>query len=76
MKAILTKRQVEMLLKGEKLTYGRRSITIPKEGETPDQLRIWLSDDRYQKRVSVVVDTNELSVNFMLKEGAEQDDET
>lgn len=72
MKAILTKKQVEMLLEGKKLTYGRRSVMILKEGEIPDQLRIWLSDDRYQKRVSVVVDTNELSINFVLK-GVDQE---
>lgn len=73
MKAILTKKQVEMLLEGKTLTYGRRSIAIPKEGEIPDQLKWWLSDDRHQKKISVVVDTNELSVNFMPKEGMEQE---
>jgi hypothetical protein len=73
MKAILTKKQVEMLLEGKKLTYGRRSLMIPKEGEIPDQLRIWLSDDRYQKRISVVVDTNELSIDFVLREGTKQE---
>ena len=75
MKAILTKKQVEMLLEGKKLTYGRRSIMIPKEGEIPETLKWWLSDDRHQKEVSVVVDTNELSINFVLKGGAEQNDE-
>lgn len=73
MKAILTKKQVEMLLEGKKLTYGRRSLMIPKEGEIQDQLKGWLSDDRHQKRYNVLVDTNELSVAFVLKEGAEQD---
>ena len=73
MKAILTKKQVEMLLEGKKLTYGRRSLTIPKEGEIPDQLKLWLSADVFQKRFSVVVDTNELSIYFALREGAEQD---
>lgn len=71
MKAILTKKQVEMLLEGKALTYGRRSIAIPKEGEIPCLLRTWLSDDRHQKEVSVIVDTNELCINFMPKEGAE-----
>lgn len=64
MKAILTKKQVEMLLDGKSLTYGRRSIAIPKEGEIPDQLKLWISDDRYQKRYNVLVDTNDLSVDF------------
>lgn len=73
MKAILTKRQVEMLLEGKKLTYGRRSITIPKEGEIPYHLKLWLSEDIFQKRFSVVVDTNELSIDFALREGAKQD---
>lgn len=73
MKAILTKKQVEMLLEGEKLTCGRRSIMIPKEGEIPEALKWWLSDDRHQKEVSVVVDTNELSINFVLKGRAEQE---
>ena len=31
MKAILTKKQVEMLLEGKSLTYGRISIVIPKD---------------------------------------------
>ena len=73
MKATLTKRQVEMLLEGKKLTYGRRSIMIPKEGEIPDQLKWWLSEDIFQKRFSVVVDTNELSIDFALREGAKQE---
>lgn len=64
MKAILTKRQVEMLLEGKKLTYGRRSITIPEKGETQHQLKLWLSDDRYQERYNVIVDTNELALDF------------
>lgn len=57
-----------MLLEGKKLTYGRRSITIPKEGEIPDQLKLWLSDDRYQKRYNVLVDTNELAIDFERRE--------
>ena len=73
MKAILTKKQVEMLLEGKKLTYGRRSIMIPKEGEIPDQLKSWLSEDIFRKEISVVVDTNELSINFALREGAKQE---
>ena len=68
MKAILTKKQVEMLLDGKSLTYGRRSIMIPKEGEIPHQLKLWLSEDIFQKRFSVVVDTNELSIDFERKE--------
>lgn len=73
MKAILTKRQVEMLLEGKRLTYGRRSIMIPKEGEIPHQLKLWLSEDIFQKRFSVVVDTKELSIDFALREGAKQE---
>lgn len=67
MKAILTKRQVEMLLEGKKLTYGRRSITIPEKGEIPEQLKLWLSDDRYQKKYNVVVDTNDLCLYILWK---------
>ena len=70
MKARLTKQQVQMLLDGKKLTSGRQSFTIPKEGEVPDQLKLWLSDDRYQSRFSVIVDTNDLSLDFE-KRGAE-----
>ena len=64
MKAILTKKQVEMLLEGNKLTYGRQSIAIPEKGEVPDHLKLWLSDDRYQQKYKVIVDTNDLSLTF------------
>ena len=73
MNAILTKKQVEMLLEGKKLTYGRRSLMIPKEGEIPHQLKLWLSEDIFQKRFSVVVDTNELSIDFAPREGTKQE---
>lgn len=69
MKAILTKRQVEMLLEGKKLTYGRRAISIPKEGEIPERLKFWLSDDIWQKKYNVLVDTNNLSLEFERRDG-------
>lgn len=73
MKAILTKRQVEMLLDGKDLTYGRRRIAIQQDGKVADALRLWLNDHELQERFCVVVDTNELSIDFRRKEGAEQE---
>ncbi|MBR2895940.1 MAG: hypothetical protein IKC03_09860 [Oscillospiraceae bacterium] len=71
MKASLTKQQVQMLLDGKKLTSGRRSFTIPKEGEIPDQLKLWLSDYRYQLMYRIIVDTNDLSISFEKRGEAE-----
>lgn len=64
MKANLTKQQVEMLLDGKKLTSGRRSFTIPKEGEVADSLKLWLSDYRFQLMYRVIVDTDDCTVIF------------
>ncbi|MBR2895937.1 MAG: hypothetical protein IKC03_09845 [Oscillospiraceae bacterium] len=64
MKASLTKQQAQMLLDGKKLTSGRQSFLIPKEGEVPDQLKLWLSNYRYQLMYRVIVDTNDGSISF------------
>ena len=53
-----------MLLDGKSLTYGRRSIAIPKEGEIPEELKRWLGSEKAQKNYIVVVDTNELMVDI------------
>lgn len=69
MKARLTKAQVQMLLDGKDLTYGRCKIGIPREGKIPDELRKWIGNETYWSRYDVLVDTAEGLVYFEKKGG-------
>lgn len=68
MKAILSKKQAEILLNGGSLTYGRRSISIPVKGEIPTVLKRWVNDRALQEKYSIIVDTNDLSIDFMRRD--------
>lgn len=72
MKARLTKQQVQMLLDGKDLTFGRNKLAIPKEGDVPDELRKWL-DFVNRGEIDVIVDTKEMTVDFERKKGVQDD---
>ena len=63
MKAKLTKRQVQMLLDGKSLTFGRKELAIRPEGAVADELRKWL-DFVNQGEIDVIVDTTAMLVYF------------
>ena len=70
MKAILTKTQVEMLLAGKHLRYGRKDIYISPDAaadEIRTAFRDWLENEKAQLLYDAYIDTNTRAVWFQEK---------